>query len=774
MTGGFEMERSISTVLDGYRKSSSLLVILLLFITGYAKGTFQPAYDPALEISRAIDRIEIDGDLNDPGWTNASHATNFVECSPGDMIEPEVETEAFITYDESKLYVAFKCYDDPSKIRATMCQRDQFYGDDAVSILIDTFGDAAWAYELFVNPYGVQKDYLWSRVHGEDSGVDLIWESAARITDFGYQVEMAVPFESLRFPNSNIQAWKFNFWRNRPRDSFTQYSWAAYDRDEQCWPCQWGTVNGIENVHPGKGVEILPTFVGHQTSRMSDFDDGQSPLNDGRFKKELSVGGKYSISSGTTIEGAFNPDFSQIESDAAQIDVNSTIALFYPERRPFFQEGSDIFRTIFNSFYTRTVNDPQFAVKLVGRTNRMNIGFLSALDENTPYIIPLEDRSIIVNSGKSYVNVLRVSNAFGNDHHLGIILTDRRFNDDFSGKGGSGFIAGLDGDIRLSQNYSIVGQYITSHTEEPVDTTISADLEDILFDNNRYTAAFDGESYSGDAFIAQFRRRAHAWNFTADFNQVAPAYRTETGYDPWNDYRNFSIYTNYNFWIDDGILERLTPQIYSDGRWYFDNRERWDHFNFGLEGRLRYAQTYFQVLIGTSSELWNGIKYKNLNTYELDFSASPGNKIRFYVGLDRSKVVARLLDTKGNETEIYAEITLKPIDRLTIEPNVSFSRSTDVNTGEELYNGYISRTRIQYQANRELSFRFVVQYNDFSRKWEFDPLLTYRLSSFSVFYAGSTYDYDKFDIETATAEKYTDWRLSSRQYFMKLQYMFRI
>ncbi|UCE66463.1 MAG: carbohydrate binding family 9 domain-containing protein [Candidatus Zixiibacteriota bacterium] len=768
------MERSGD---NGYRRYVSLtipVIILILTIGGFAKGTFQPVYNPTLEVNKAIDRIQIDGELDDPGWADASRADNFVERSPGDMTEPEVETEALITYDEKYLYVAFKCHDDPATIRATMCQRDQFYSDDAVSLLLDTYGDAAWAYEFLVNPYGVQKDYLWSRVHGEDMGFDLIWESAARITDFGYQVEMAIPFESLRFPNSDAQTWKMDFGRNRPRESYTQYSWAAYNRDEQCWPCQWGTVNGIKNVRPGKGLELLPTFVGHQTSRMSDFNNPESPLDDGRFKKELSIGGKYSLSSSMTLEGTYNPDFSQIESDAAQIDVNTTVALFYPERRPFFQEGSDIFRTIFNSFYTRTVNDPQFAVKLTGRTNRMNIGFLSALDENTPYIIPLDDRSIIVNSGKSYVNVIRVSSAFGNDHHLGFILTDRRFEDNFSGDGGSGFIAGIDGDIRLSQNYSIVGQYITSYTKEPEDTTITSGLEDILFDKDRYTAAFNGESYSGDAFIAQFRRRARNWNFTLDYNQVAPAYRTETGYDPWNDYRNFSVYSNYNFRIDEGMFEMVTPQIYTERRWNFDNEKKWNSYNFSVDSHLRLAQTYFYAEVGSGSEFWNGVDYQNLWGYELNIGSRLNDKIGYGIYFGQERNIARWLNTKGIETEIYADVNLKPTDRLIIEPNLSYSRSTDANTGEELYSGYITRTRIQYQANRELSLRFVIQYNDFNQKWEFDPLLTYRLSSFSVFYAGSTYDYDKFEINPLTPERYTDWRMSSRQYFMKLQYMFRI
>ena len=764
------MKRYYNFVQNKYIALFLLAAIWLFCADVFATKSFQPVFNPTIEVKRIGKAIKIDGDLSDPGWKNASQADNFVERWPGEMIKPEVETEAYITYDENNLYVAFICYDDPSTIRATMCQRDQFYGDDAVSLLIDTYGDAAWAYEFFVNPYGIQKDYLWSRVHGEDRGYDLIWKSAARITDDGYQVEIAIPFASMRFPNQDVQTWKMDFWRNRPRESNTQYSWAAYDRNEQCWPCQWGTVSGIKNVRPGKGFEILPTLVAHQTSELSDYSDHESPFADGRVKKELSIGGKYSVSSDITVEATYNPDFSQIESDAAQIDVNSTIALFYLERRPFFQEGSDIFRTIFNSFYTRTVNDPQFAAKLTGRMNRMSIGFLSALDENTPYMIPLDDRSIIVNSGKSYVNVLRMSRTFSGDNHLGIILTDRRFEDDFSGDGGYGFVAGIDGDIRLSQNYSVVGQFITSHTKEPDDSTLTSGLEDILFDHEKYTAAFDGESYSGGAFITQFRRRGRNWGFTVDYNQVDPSYRTETGYDPWNDYRNFSTFSWYNFYIDGGIFERITPRIHTDGRWSFDNVNKWKRINFSIDHRLRFAQTYFSVSFGTGSEFWAGTDYDNLWDFDLDLHSRPNNKIGCNVYFSRGRSVARWALTKGNETELYAGLDLKPLDRLVIEPNISFSKSNDVNTGEELYNGFITRTRFRFQANKELSIRLVVQYNDFSEKWEFDPLLTYRLGSFSVFYIGSTYDYDKF---TVIPEDRSDWKLINRQIFMKIQYMFR-
>lgn len=513
-----------------------LITIMFTFNRSYADD-FKPVFNPTLHISRLNSEIKIDGRLDDSGWVHASRISNFVERFPGENLKPDVATDVFITYDDNHLYVAFKCYDDPASIRATMSQRDQFDNDDAVGLLLDTYGNAAWAYELFANPYGVQKDRLWSNTIDEDPGFDIVWESAGVITDSGYQVEMAVPFASLRFPSKDAQTWKIDFWRVHPRKNLKQYSWAAYNNNDQCWVCQWGTVTGIEQVHPGKGLEILPSVIVNQSGSVSAPGLPDSPFKNSDPKAEGSLGGKYSVNSDIAVEAAYNPDFSQIETDAAQIDVNSTIALLYPERRPFFQEGSDIFRTLFNSFYTRTVNDPQFAAKLTARKDRYSLGFVSAYDENTPYMIPLEEQSIVVNPGKSTVNALRGARTLGKDNILGFIVTDRRFNGD-----GYGTILSADADIKLNDTYSIIGQYIYSFTKEPVNSAAGEGLENITFDQGRYTAVLDGESYSGDGSIAQLRRRARHWNFTLNFDHTSPRYRTETGYDPWNNYRNLNAY----------------------------------------------------------------------------------------------------------------------------------------------------------------------------------------------------------------------------------------
>ena len=252
----------------------------------------EPQFRPNLSIYKSTGAINIDGVLGDPGWQNASKISGFVERNPGDNLPPDVETEVYVTYDESALYVAYVCHDDPTTIRATMCQRDQYSGDDAVVLLIDTYGTASAAYELFVNPYGIQKDMLWTRVGDQDASYDLLWESSAKVHPDGYTVEIAVPFSSLRFPDKAEQIWRMDFWRNRPRESFKQYSWTANDRNEQCWPCQWGTVSGIREVQPGKGIEILPSLVASQSGNLTQPEGASSRFDNANPKGELSLGGK--------------------------------------------------------------------------------------------------------------------------------------------------------------------------------------------------------------------------------------------------------------------------------------------------------------------------------------------------------------------------------------------------------------------------------------------------------------------------------------------------
>jgi hypothetical protein len=748
------------------------LIVLAFRAANSPAAVFNPVFHPSIEINKIDSPIKIDGALDDPGWIQAAKADNFIERYPGRNVKPQVETESYIAYDNDKLYIAFRCRDDPSRIRATMCQRDQFDGDDNVCFLLDTYGNASWAYEFFVNPYGIQMDRLWSNITGEDAGFDLIWESAAQITDSGYQVEMAIPFASLRFPDKDSQTWKIDFWRNHPREFARQYSWAAYNPDDQCWVCQWGTATGINGVKPGKGLELLPSIIASQSGNIDQSSNLDSPFSNNHAETSISVGGKFSVSSNMAVEATYNPDFSQIEADAAQIDVNSTIALRYPERRPFFQEGSDIFQTPFNSFYSRTINDPQFAAKFTGRSGRYNFGYISAYDENTPYIIPLEERSILVNTGKSMVNVLRASRTIGLNNFLGFIVTDRRFDG-----GGYGSIFSGDGVLRLSEKYSVVGQYIISLAREPVDSGSIAGLSGIEFDHNKYDAALNGEYYTGQAIVSQIRRQTRNWSFVLNYDHTSPSYRTETGYDPWNDYKNLNFYTNYDIYPSNSIIGRISPQLSTENRWDFSNVKKWTHVGGQLQTDFTIAQTYANIAFFTGTERWQDVNFSDLWTIQFQTGCQPGNKLGYNFEIDYGPQVARWLLLKGKEVVINTELMIKPMDMLIIEPTLEFSKSNQIGSGDELYKQTIGRTRFRFQFNRELSMRLVAQYidesdpfNGRSRSWEFDPLLTYRINSFSVFYAGSTHNIARLLSESGARD---GWRQTSRQFFVKLQYLFR-
>ena len=784
-------------ILFGKRKRLAGLLLVTLggmfafSSVGLATDVFQPVFNPSLTVAKVQGPIHIDGDLGDPAWLDAEMISSFVERSPGDNTEPEVATKTYVTFDENKLYVAFVCMDDPRSLRATMCQRDQFEADDAVVVLIDTYGEASWAYEFFVNPLGVQKDKLWSNIAGEDPGFDLIWESAAMITDSGYQVELAVPFESLRFPNQDEQSWHMDFWRNRPRQIFHQYSWAAYNRDEQCWPCQWGTVDGISGVRSGRGLEIMPTFVANQSGVLENAWDPASRMDNGDIHGEFSLAAKYALSSDATIEASYNPDFSQIEADAAQVDVNTTIALRYPERRPFFQEGADVFRTLFNSFYTRSVNDPEYAVKVISRKQGYTLGFMSARDENTPYMIPLPESSVLRNTGRSYVNVLRGAKPIGDGSQVGFVVTDRRLDG-----GGYGTILGLDGDIRLTPTISVDGQFLFSYTGEPDEAGVTAGLEGIPIDQGLRTAVFDGESFKGNVFISRMKRFARYWTFIVDYNQVTPSYRTQTGYDPWVDYRNASIWSRYTFYPESGFFQRIEPQIYIDARWRFDGVRRWEHQNFAVDAELRWAQTFVSAFVNRSSENWTSplvdtlIEYDDLYSVGMRLFMRPNRYLGCSVSGEIGRSVTRFADAIGNELSVNGSLDFKPIDRLVVEPEVNYARSKHVDSDKQLFQQFIVRTRMRLQVNRELSVRLVVQYDDSraailvgrtakgpqyydyaEKAWDIDPLITYRLSSFSVLYLGSSHDYAKLPSKDYWDR---DWRLDSRQYFIKLQYLFQM
>jgi hypothetical protein len=734
-----------------------------------------PQVKPSLEIHRATGPIAIDGDLGDPGWLGAARADHFTEIRPGDQVEPPVATEAWITYDDHNLYIAFKAQDDPKAVQATLCDRDEIFQDDFVGILLDTYGDAAWAYEIFSNPIGIQGDLRWTP-NGEDGSFNLVMNSRGRIVADGYVVEFAIPFSSLRFPERASQTWRAIFFRTHPRDSRRQYSWAAIPRDETCFPCQFGTWTGIENVQRGTSLELLPAVTGAQFGNLRDDSDPASGLENSKMDADLAMGVRYALTSSAVVDATLNPDFSQVESDAAQIDVNSTFALFYPERRPFFQEGSDLFDTLIDAVYTRSLNDPQGAVKLTGRAKRTSLAYIGARDAHTPIVLPFEERSRYLQAGKSTSNILRLKHTILDDSFVGALVTDQRLVG-----GGSGTVLG--GDVRLGflKNYRFEGQWLASRTAEPETDALTRELvEDdpslARFERGQHTTTFDGETFWGDAVYASVEREARIWHFDFEYRHTSPAFRAANGFVTQNDNRQATFWTGTLFRPDTRLLDEFRPNVSIGRVWNFDGarKDEWLVPELAFEFK---KQTGLSVNYLWSNELFRGIQFDGIRRFAAEAWSNYSSHFKPGLYVSGGRSIARNpretfghpdpVPFLGESLNLSAWADIKPLQRLVVTPQYDYAQMRYPDGGEFDFRGYILRTRVNYQFTRELFMRLVVQYNQFNDGLEIDPLLTYKLNPFTVAYVGSTHDWRELDGTHELTQ-------TARQFFLKFQYLFRI
>ena len=737
---------------------------------------FQPDTDLEIWVPKLKGRIHIDGMLDDGGWDQAAKIGDFFETDPGDNVEPSVETEVRLTYDRHALYVAFHCYDDPATIRATLSDRDQFRADDIIFIVLDTFRNYQTAYQLGVNPYGLQVD-IFRHLDDQDGTFDLVWHSAGQIVEDGWVCEISIPFKSLRFPDKKEQEWGFHCIRFRPRGSYEEISWAPLDRDDPCFLCQAGILKGIHSVSAGRNLEILPYGISFQTGSMSDSDDPGSSFKNGNVEANTGFNIKYGLTSDLTLDFAYEPDFSQVESDVAQIDINTTFALFYPEKRPFFLEGSDIFGSEIHGIYTRTINDPILAAKLTGRVNRTSLGFILAKDDKTPFIVPLQEQSIFVKSDmKSVSNILRLKQDVWEDSFVGLMATNRE------GTSGYNRLAGIDASLRFLSDYRLTVQALQSWTKEPSDTSLIEDGQTLTFGEDQYTAGFDGECFDGLGLSVALSRSARHWNFRLSYEDLPPTFRADNGFVDRNDFRTFFAWTGLLFRPDTRIFDQIFPRIVSS--WRYDHRgsleesfkERW----VGPEVELLF-KTQTRVQMGglvVNDEHFRGMWHKGVhrgwlraNTYFSEFISG---------GID---VTLGDFIYRGDSTfvgyghELSLNASVKFSSQFVLETTYEWDRLAEYRGGPEKFDGYILRNKATYQFTRRLFLRLLTQYNSFDDRMEIDPLISYKINPFTVFYAGSTIDFMPCSNSCAMnfeMFRLRGWTKTDRQFFVKFQYFIRL
>jgi len=675
-----------------------------------------------VEVRKATTPIHVDAQLDEAAWSEATPIAIAWEWSPADNAPAPVETTVLVTFDDRNFYAAFHARDpQPKNIRARYQERDVDGGDDSVGLWIDTFNDDRRAYKFRVNPLGVQRDSIFSDVqNSEDLSWDAIWESAARITDDGYIVEIAIPLQQLRIPaRSGPQTWGLLALRNWPRDVTHQLRSAAPDPNRNCFVCLFPDVHGFTVASGGKNIEATPAI----TATDDTIDLGASA--------------RWAVTPGTSLQATINPDFSQVEADAAQLDVNTRFALFFPEKRPFFVEGSDFFSTRMQLVFTRTIGDPSAGLKLTGKSGPSTYALLVARDEITNVLIPGDQSSTLGTiPGGSTTAIARYSREFGKRTTLGGLVTSRR------GDGYRNLVAAADGFQRLSEKDSL-----------------------------RWQAA---HSDDGHAISAGYSHRDQNWSWDARYGELSPEFRADSGFVNQVGVRSASAFAERRL---RGGADKWFRNLYFsggvDGTREFEGA--WNEW--GADLGVTYQgprQSEISIGLAPNQEFFAGTTYH-------DFRYST------FASFQPAPDVALALSVRWGETIDFTNqrqadfITISPSTELTIGRRLRGEIAYDYQVletkqGNRIYEVHLPQARLLYHFSGRAFVRTIVQYQAVTREPSqyivpvsrnarellTQVLFSYRLNAQSVFLAGYSDNYEGANDLTRT----------NRAVFAKLSYAF--
>jgi len=361
----------------GHLKAAVAAAILSVASPVLAQTTRGETYS----ITRAQGPIVIDGDLSDEGWRGAIRIDRWYEINPGDNIDPPVKSVGYLTYDNRFFYAAFE-FDDPNPKAIVAPFGDHDYiqtNADFGGVFLDTRNDGHTAYEFQVTAHNIQFDAVMDdNGGGENASPDFFWQSATRINDHGWTLEIRIPFSSLRYRKLDPQTWGVLLWRNYARDFRHQFASAKLPRGGQCFVCRENAVNGLTGL-PAGGHLIAAPYVSAAQSAHPLGNIGTALVND-PFAHKAGIDLKYTPTANNVFDGTIRPDFSQIESDTAQISTNQRFALFFPEKRPFFLEGVELLSTPIQAVYTRTIAAPDWGARVTGKLGGLNYTALAAED----------------------------------------------------------------------------------------------------------------------------------------------------------------------------------------------------------------------------------------------------------------------------------------------------------------------------------------------------------------------------------------------------------
>jgi hypothetical protein len=680
----------------------------------------------------------IDGVLDDPVWTQAPSETGFITWRPDFGKDMHEKTVVYYAYDRENLYFAYRCYDrEPSKIKASVSARDTITQDDWVCLNLDTFNDQQSLYALYVNPLGIQGD---SRFEGgvEDYTIDVVWFSAGRIDAEGYAIEVRIPFKSIRYRQREPVEMGIIFERNISRlsESGTYPALAperGFDFLTQTRPLHFTDIKHYTLL------EILPAFTYGRTSLID-----QGSLRPEKAKRELSLTGKYGLTSQLILDGTINPDFSQVESDAGQVDFNLRYTLFYPEKRPFFLEGREKFNLaatedgnpLDSVVHTRTIVDPLFGFKLNGKVGRKDtIASIYALDELAP------------GSPEEYahVTISRYKHALGDDSFIGGVWTGRfegsRYN----------IVAGSDGYIRVNPSSFFSYQALAALTKP----------------------AGGGDEVEGHAlnFLYYYQTRNHLFEVT--FQDLGKDFMTETGYLTRNGLSRLKV----------GFL----PMIYPKSRLFLRIDPLFHTINIRdkFSGLFETYNTFdLRLIMPRNTMLTAGGRYQTevflgrrfgRSGFRLIGSSQVTKQLSLnmrYVHGQKIRYVESPYQGRGSDATLSA--TYLPSEKLNFGLALAYSNFIRSADGTKEYDYTIIRSTNTYQVNKYLFFRAIVEYNSFYKRMMTDLLASFTYIPGTVIHLGYGSLYEKLEWRNGDYEPSDRFLETRRGFFFKMSYLWRL
>jgi len=743
-------------------------VLIVLAGAGATAGAQEPAAPLAgeIHISRASGPIEVDGALGDPGWSGAARVDTFYETNPGDNVTPNVKTVAWLTYDDRFFYVAFELSDpDPKRIRAPLGDRDQLASyTDYGGVMLDTRNDGKTAFEFLVNPSNLQFDAISSDASGEDPSPDFYWDSAARIGPNGWTLEIRIPFSSLRYDRADPQTWGILLYRNRMRDFRYQILSSKLPRNSNCFVCHEQKLVGLTGLPAGNHVVLAPYGSGRQ-NRSPEGALG-SRLVDQGADWEGGLDAKWIPNADTAIDATINPDFSQIESDVAQITANERFALFFPEKRPFFLEQLDLFSTPIQAVYTRTITSPRWGLRSTGEAAGTLYTLLVGEDRGGGSVIlpGPEFSGLAPQDFSSRVAIGRARHDFGNSF-VSFLLTDR----EIEGGGGHNRVFGPDFLWRPKDTDSVRGQFLLGDTRTP--------------DRPDLAAEWNGQDLDAHAAYLNWDHATPTWDWYLEYTDIGDEFRADLGFLPQVGVRNGYFQGGRSFYREAGLFRRIRPYLRfrdtrnTDGDLVLREADP----GFNLQG-FWYSSISVEY---QSQRIRVGERLFDSNHYMVSVRMSPAQWLGG-VGLDLTIGDDVDFDNArpGRGATVGLQATLRPTDHLELQLNGN-RRWLDVSpTGsgprdQRLFTAEVARLKATYTFTSRAFLRLIGQRirNDFT-----PALYTFPVPERDESFTGSALFAYKLNWQTVLFLGYGDERAlseadrlepASRDLFFKISYAFQ-